>query len=327
MAELVFHDDTIITSVFQLLGNHENDISKSLSWVLKECPTVLKLLIQDKCGVSIDTNSVVISYQSFEEQEKKRTFTDIEITDYGNFAVIIEAKRGWVLPGADQLNTYSKKKSFLNNPAKLKRILTLSECSDEYAKKNLPFSITANGIPVEHISWSNLQNILKRAKTESNNRQKNLISEFSSYLWGLMSMRNSNSVFVVSLSWEQVAEGHSYVDVVKNGHYYCPVKWFKNPADLPTYIAFRYDSKLQSIHHIDSYIVTRNMHDRIIFMADEEWDQDHYIFDLGPAIIPSHTVKCGPSVRWANQVNADIDTLLTCDTITEAMELSKKRRG
>jgi hypothetical protein len=295
--------------------------------VLKECPTVLKLFVQDKCGITVDTDSVVISYQSYEEQGKKRTFTDIEITDYRDFAIIVEAKRGWVLPGANQLNSYSKKKSFLNNPAKSKKILTFSECSDEYAKKNLPFSITENGIPVDHVSWSHLRDLLDQARTGSTNAQKNLIDAFKSYLWRLMSMKDSNTVYVVSLSWKKVAEGYSYVDVVKDGHYYCPVTWFKNPADLPTYIAFRFDSKLQSIHHIDSYVVTRNMHDKISFMPDEEWNQDHYLFDLGPAIVPSHTVANGPSVNRAARVYADIDTLLTCNTITEAMELSKKRRG
>ncbi len=69
------------------------------------------------------------------------------------------------------------------------------------------------------------------------------------------------------------------------------------------------------------------MHDKISFMPDEEWDQDHYLFDLGPAIIPSHTVAYGPSIKWATRVKADIDTLLTCDTITEAMELTNKRNG
>ena len=326
MSDLLFNNDSEIRSVFQLLGTHENDISKALSWVLKECPVVLSLLLEEKCGVVVESDSVVINYQAFEMQGKKRTFTDIEITNNESVAVIIEAKRGWILPEADQLDNYSKKESFIKNPAKVKRIFSLSECSDEYASKNLPFAVTDTGIPVGHISWAYLKKILNKARLSSNHQQKKLINEFLEYLGGFMAMKNTNSVYVVSLSSRNAAEGYSYIDVKKTGHYYCPVKWFKNSANLPTYIAFRYDSKLQSIHHIDSYIVTKNMHDKIDFMPDEEWNDDHYLFDLGPAIVPQHTVSYGPSIRQATRVYADIDLLLTCNTITEAMELSRERR-
>ena len=61
-------------------------------------------------------------------------------------------------------------------------------------------------------------------------------------------------------------------------------------------------------------------------MPDIEWENDHYVFDPSPAIIPPKTVRCGEKVKQAARVYADIDALLTYDTITEAMELSKSRR-
>ncbi len=39
----------------------------------------------------------MIRYQEF---EKDKGITDLEITDNQKFYIIIEAKRGWVLPGS-----------------------------------------------------------------------------------------------------------------------------------------------------------------------------------------------------------------------------------
>ena len=40
------------------------------------------------------------------------------------------------------------------------------------------------------------------------------------------------------------------------------------PKEPPNYIAFRYNGKLQSIHHIESYTVTKSLHSAIIEMPD-----------------------------------------------------------
>jgi len=42
MVEVLFNNEKEILSVFQLLGIQENDISKSIIWILKECPVVLE---------------------------------------------------------------------------------------------------------------------------------------------------------------------------------------------------------------------------------------------------------------------------------------------
>lgn len=50
------------------------------------------------------------------------------------------------------------------------------------------------------------------------------------------------------------------------------------------------------------------------------------MFSLGEPIIPNKIVKCGPKVVRSTRIYADLDLLLTCDTLTEAMEKSKARR-
>jgi len=39
-----------ISSIYQLMGYKENDISYSTAWVLGKCAAMLKLFIKDICG-------------------------------------------------------------------------------------------------------------------------------------------------------------------------------------------------------------------------------------------------------------------------------------
>ena len=43
MAELISYGHEV-NSIFQLLGDKENDITLSMSWALKKCPVFLKLI-------------------------------------------------------------------------------------------------------------------------------------------------------------------------------------------------------------------------------------------------------------------------------------------
>lgn len=330
MAELIAHNNERIETIYQLLGTKENDITRAIAWTLKKCPTFLNAFIHfSRFGMNdITSSNITIFYQQFEKTESENGYTDLEITDYDSFHIILEAKRGWILPGHDQLKKYADRDSFKNRKIKNKFIVTVSECSYEYAKNNLPFEKTETGIPVFHISWKELKALSDVARAGANHEQKHLLEEFSKYLGGLMSMKNemSNEVYVVSLSQKKIGNtSFSFVDIVnKTGHYFCPVGINGYPKEAPNYIGFRYNGKLQSIHHIDKYKITKNIHDVIDEMPDENWDKNHFVFNLGPAIIPQKTVRSG---RIRNtRIWAMIDTLLTCDTISDACRASKMRK-
>lgn len=150
--------------------------------------------------------------------------------------------------------------------------------------------------------------------------------------------KDTNWVYVVSLGLgvaeittlkgERMACDITYVDVVRKYHKYCcPVgggkgRWPKEPL---TYIAFRYDGKSQSIHHIESYTITDNLHPFVPEIPDTELSEKHFVYELGPEIIPSNEIRTGKKIVMSNRVWAQLDTLLTSDTITEAMEISKAR--
>ena len=259
---------------------------------------------------------------------ERNGYTDLELSDGKTFHVILEAKRGWILPGRDQLNKYAQRPSFLKSKSTNKYIVSLSECSQEYAKRNLPFKTTENGIPVSHISWKEIKEFAEVSQDGASNEQKHLLKDFLDYLGGIMTMqkKQSNMVYIVSYKPGMVEGTHiDRIELIDKGYYYCPRGIKGWPKDPPNYIAFRYKGKLYSIHHIDNYTVTKNVHDVIDIMPDEIWENDHFVFDLGPAIKPNKTIRTGKSIYRGSRVWAAIDPLLTCDTISEAVKKTQER--
>lgn len=314
-----------VHSIFQLLGEKENDITLSISWALTKCPEFLKAVVKHICGLVPDTDAITVMNQKYDADTG---ITDIEVTDYKNFHIIFEAKRGWLLPGAGQLTKYSVR--LAASPAAVKQIVTLSECTQAYAGAYLPFTVAPNGISIQHLSYREVYQMALDSRAASNHEQKHLLAEFCDYLREVMTMqkKDSNMVYVVALG-TQKPDGCdiTWIDIVqKYSKYFCPVGGNGWPKEPPNYIAFRYYGQLQSIHHIEGYSVSRNMHDEIPEMPDEVWDTDCYIYKLGPAIVPGKTVKTGKIFR-NGRVWAMLDTLLTCDTISEARDLTQDRLG
>ena len=151
MSELVAYG-TEVNNIFQLIGNLENDITKSIAWSLARCPEFLKAVINEVMSLEIDAQNVRIKYQEF---EKNKGITDLEITDTTSFYIIIEAKRGWILPGAEQLTLYSQRQNLIESPVSHKAIISMSECSEDYANTYLPFRVIKD-IPVNHLSWKRI---------------------------------------------------------------------------------------------------------------------------------------------------------------------------
>ena len=140
-----------------------------------------------------------------------------------------------------------------------------------------------------------------------------------------MEMKYSNRVFVVSLGNRSDGWSITYRDIVeKKRRYFFPVgtRW---PDPPPNYLGFRYDGKLQSIHHVKSY-VTFTRPSELFPEAPKslQWPL-HYCVTLGPAIKPPHEVRNGPRIRMSNRVYCLLDTLLTNKTISEALSETETR--
>ena len=64
MAQLVSYGKEV-SSIFQLLGNKENDITLSMSWALNKCPEFLSKVVLEVSGVAINPDKVIIKNQSY----------------------------------------------------------------------------------------------------------------------------------------------------------------------------------------------------------------------------------------------------------------------
>jgi hypothetical protein len=143
-------------------------------------------------------------------------------------------------------------------------------------------------------------------------------------------MRNvnkSNSVYVIALNHDEqpwAGKGVKWWQyVTKNRLYFQPSKkvWSKEP---PNYLGFRWDGKLQSIHHIESCETVDTLGGHIPLRYRENWmEKEHRLWWLGPPIKPQHVVKT-TGLR-DRRVLAALDLLLTCHDVTKAREKTQKR--
>ena len=90
-------------------------------------------------------------------------------------------------------------------------------------------------------------------------------------------------------------------------------------------MGFRYDGKLQSIHHVDSYTVIDHFSPHFSDIREGEIDR-HFLYTLGPPIRPVGVVRTGKGIVMAARAWVAIDLLLTCDTLTEARDQTLDRR-
>jgi hypothetical protein len=316
-----------IETVFDLLGDKENDITFSVGWALSRCDEFLSELLKQMLppGHGPGASHSV----RLQEYAVSGGYTDIEIiTERAH--VIVEAKRGWNLPHPDQLQKYARR---LSGGASGQAIAVMAECTPEYASLHLPNSIL--DIPVRYLSWKQVAGIARGSRSRGSQSDRRLLRELSTYLGRLVQIQNqdSNLVFVVALSndvpgWATI----SWREIVtKRGMYFHPMGKSGWPKEPPNYIGFRYYGKLQSIHHLEDYRVITNVTEMSTYIPEIDgsaWRASepgaYMLYTLGPAIIPPGTVKMG-AIYPSGRVWAMLDLLLTCDTISDARDLTKKR--
>lgn len=308
-------------SAFSLNGLDENSATYALGWTMSRSSHLSMLFSTDIVGIDLDSEKTSLELQKYGQEG----FTDIEIICSSICHLIVEAKRGWALPTDEQLKRYAKR----IDPKLVKKsaIVSLSAASQEYAERHQLAKV--NGIPLIHRSWGDIYRLICSAYRQASSlEEKFWLRELENHIKEYVSMQNprDNMVFVVSLSSEPINEGDSYswIDVVeKDKCYFHPVgnRW---PVIPPNYIGFRYYGKLQSVHHIEGYNVVTNL-----ATINPKWpstDFDHFIYKLGPAMLPPIEIKNGriwPSGRY----ECAIDTLLSgaYATVSEARDETERR--
>jgi hypothetical protein len=185
------------SSVFDLLGTDENDITYSVAWALSRCPAFLQKFLEEVIQWTGDISNAVVRLQTYEKNGTQIGITDMEIEIADQFHLIIEAKKGWILPTTEQILKYTQRPSYVSSTAPVKKIVVCSECSKEYADVNLMRRLPG----VSHLSWGAISELARRSLVASSNAEKHLLRELITYLGGFrMQNIDSNRVYVVSLA-------------------------------------------------------------------------------------------------------------------------------
>lgn len=328
MANLILHGRKL-ESMFELLGRDENDMTGSLGWALSQSHSFLVAFLRELRLPAGSAHEVEVRLQQY---EAGRGFTDIEIELPRKFYVIIEAKRGANLPTRSQLLQYSRRKQFRRQGSKSKRLVVISDCNADTAAVQLT---GYKGLgPITPLSWQRVAAIARKSVSKSSNAEKRLIGELLTYLQEVTNAaagKRADSIWVYVLSLSKTTPDYSkisFIDTVeKRRRYYHQVGpsggW---PVEPPTYLAFRYRGKLQSIHHVEKCETVTNLGTRMPEITNEEHDPC-FLYYLGPPFRPDHDVPTGDKILRATRVRCMLDTLFTCETISEAWIISKKRAG
>lgn len=141
-----------------------------------------------------------------------------------------------------------------------------------------------------------------------------------------MESQESNWVYVVSLSdstpsWSKV----SWKDVIYKKRFYFYPQGKNWPGIPPNYIAFRFEGRLQSIHHVEKYEVVQDAHKYIPEIRKGKI-RDHYLIWLGERFEPRKELPNGNI--WSNgRLWCMVDTLFTSKNIKQACAISSKREA
>lgn len=317
MPKLLIHQKEI-QSMFELLGDAENDITYALGW----CFANSRMLRSDFFHAVIEKSEVVTDSAEIMLQTygQDRGFTDIEIlTD--SFFWIVEAKKGWKLPSREQLHRYENR--FKQHPGLDHRLIVVSEHEAFTAKKKLKqYRLQA---PAHFFSWRKVHEIIKKSQVRCRGLEKGYLNQLDLYYRKVISMqnKNSNEVFCVVVSNKKLARNFTFLDIVKKGYYSYPIrgKWPKTP---PTYLAVRHRGKLRSIHYVKGYHIVERPDKYLPEIKDwTGWSKcPHYILELGKPFKPSHEVKNG-RIFATQHIRCRLDALFTCETIQEARDQSR----
>jgi hypothetical protein len=318
-----------VSTVFDLLGRKENDITYALGWGLAQSPALFGRFLGLIGAEPEDSSEATLELQRYGKNDDRVGITDIEIRS-PTLHAIVEAKRGWNLPLEEQLRLYRPRLEAARAAGKRVRFVVLTQWGETvYVEKLLGSDL--DGIPISTIGLGQLADLANAVATsERQLRSRHLVLDLAAYLTGVAHMQDvhDNRVYVVSLSRNTSEAGISYVEVVNTlGVYWYPAGgrggWPKTPFN---YMGFRYDGKLQSVHHV--------RRSRVVGDLSEAVDQCEYpsfgpafVLDLDESIpIPTGVSTGSKSMRSAHRV-IDIDLLLTSPTISAAYEATRARHA
>jgi hypothetical protein len=303
-----------IGSAFDLLGHDENDLTAALGYAMSRCPAFADALI-NQVWPRESHGSAEPSFALEVRGEVGRTDLEIRLP---TGLLILEAKRGWLLPTARQLRSYVERIKSYGDGA----LVTLSQASAELAAVHLPNDIA--GVPVVHLSWRDVLNTMSSVKPVSRGKERVWLDELQSYLKKVIRMRPvaDSWAYCVVLNDERPGgpDAPSFkqyvVDELCYFHPYGEGGW---PTEPPNFMAFRWDGKVRRIHRVVASEVIPSIRDRFpSHPPGNKSDRAHAVYQLGPRLPPLEPIPSGTTYRAA-RLWVLLDQLQTAPTLQAAV--------
>ena len=323
------HHGNTMTSVFSLLGSNENDLTAALGWALRSSPRFLAA-ITGTLDPPPQAETTAIDLEVSDDAGR----TDLELHG-SDHVVVIEAKRGWLLPTVTQLETYASRCHMMP----VAHLVTLSDCSADWAGLQLPASV--NGVKVTHLPWSVVGGLLAGARRGAAGHERLWLDQLDTYLKETLRVVEVNNAeaYCVVINNERPGGGgpHTYREIVEQGFYYYPCGWGRGwPRVPPNFLAFRWDNHVQHVHRVLDYEVIASLQERWPDIpapkgdGDEQsrtegTDRPHVLCRLGPAL-RMEPLPTGKNYR-AGRMWVLLDQLFTAPTLQEALRGSQQLRG
>ncbi len=308
LAPLVRHGREV-SSIFDLLGRKENDLTAALAFTLGRSPALLGLILRRLAPGTEDEQAEL----RLEEPDAQGR-TDLEISTSTRL-IIIEAKRGWLLPGETQLAKYAPRVAAHGGGI----LASLSTASTRWARASLPAAV--QDVPVIHLPWDQVRADLAAARTAARGQERTWLDEFSEYLRKAVKMRDpaDSWTYCVTAGNGRPGDGGSrtFRDfTTTEACYFHPYGWGSGwPRTPPNFLAVRWNGHVQQAHRITSADVIPTLQDRWPDIPETgDTTRPHALYHLGPQLLPA-PIPNGARYR-ASRMWVILDQLLTSPTLT-----------
>lgn len=169
-----------VSSVFDLLGRNENDLTAAFGFTLAPSPGLLYRIVR-RLVPEADVDDAELRLETSGAGEDGRT--DLEIST-GRQLIVIEAKRGWLVPGEIQFSKYADRVARHGGGL----LVSLSAASPDWARLALPAAVA--GVPVRHLPWGEIRQDVADARTAARGQERAWLDEFTEYLRKAIRMRD-----------------------------------------------------------------------------------------------------------------------------------------
>lgn len=300
-----------ITTVHDLMGHHEPALTAALGWTLSQSAKLRSAVLEKLDIHKPDPDDIHVELEKAAAEHGR---TDIELSA-PSAHIIIEAKRGWLLPRAEQLQMYAPR--FADD--RESRLITLSSSSPRWAREVLPSDI--QGVPVEHWSWDDVRDLSSRVRSLTRGTERLWLDQLEEYMDEATSERpvTDSLAYCVVVSDQQFGD-MSFRDYVQAERvYFHPFAKRGWPHVPPNFFAFRWQNALRQLNRVVDFEVVAHVSERYPAVSlEESGSGPSAVYKLGPDIpLPNGAVPSGRNLQ-NSRLWILLDQLLTQPSVIEA---------